>query len=77
MWYLYQDNESNRKSSRGGPDVMGKINGGITRRQFLATTGGATIFVSGYYLLPITRQEDEHAYDGKELIEKKLTFGCD
>jgi len=51
---------------------MGKINGGITRRKFLATTGGATIFVSGYYLLPITRQEDDHASDGKELIEKKV-----
>jgi isoquinoline 1-oxidoreductase beta subunit len=51
---------------------MKNIKRGISRRQFIATTGGATILISGYYLLANTWLKDEQEPDGRGAIEKKI-----
>jgi len=44
----------------------------ITRRQFLTATGGVTLLVSGYYLLPaMTGKYDKKIQEG-ELVEKRV-----
>lgn len=51
---------------------MGENKNTISRRKFLVATGGATIFVSGYYFMPkLFGMEGIASLDG-ELIEKKI-----
>lgn len=51
---------------------MGKDKKNISRRKFLLATGGATIFVSGYYLLPSIITKNGKITPDRELIEKKI-----
>ena len=44
----------------------------ISRRQFLATTGKATIMIGGLYMLPGCRQNKGQIGDNSELIEKEV-----
>jgi isoquinoline 1-oxidoreductase beta subunit len=53
--------------------MMEKNTNRITRRKFLATTGGATIMIGGLYLFPSCRPQNGQASDGSELIEKEVT----
>ncbi len=46
---------------------------GISRRKFLATAGGATIMIGGFYLFPGCRQNVGKALDESEPIEKEVT----
>ena len=51
---------------------MGENKKGISRRQFLTATGGVTLLVSGYYLLPSILDKNGKESPNKELIEKKI-----
>jgi isoquinoline 1-oxidoreductase beta subunit len=52
--------------------MMEKYKKGITRRKFLATTGGATILIGGLYLLPGCKQKNGQTSDDPELQEKEV-----
>lgn len=51
---------------------MGENKKGISRRQFLTATGGVTLLVSGYYLLPGMLDKNGEVSPNGELIEKKV-----
>ena len=51
---------------------MGENKKGISRRQFLTATGGVTICISGFYVLPGLFNNDGKASLEGELIEKKV-----
>lgn len=51
---------------------MGENQNTISRRHFLIATGGATIFVSGYYFMPKLFGSEANSSMDAELIEKKI-----
>ena len=52
---------------------MEKYKKGINRRKFLATTGGATIMIGGFYLLPGCKQKNGPTSGDSKLLEKEIS----